>query len=174
MSEEKLPRTAAEWFEQGRRCFHKPDGVGAVKAMERVVDMDPAYCHQDGDNPHFYLGKIHEVEGRLDTAIMHYTRALAVNPNDEESLIGRGSCFTVTQQHERAIDDFTRLLSIPDRMRKVPPKHLYYVIAENYRRLQQWGEAIYWARKAHDADPGNERHRQLLKEITANLKNRPE
>ena len=170
MSEKTPPHTAAEWFEQGRRCFHKPDGVGAVKAMERVVDMDPAYCHPDGDNPHFYLGKIHEVEGRLDTAIMHYTRALAVNPNDEESLIGRGSCFTVTQQHERAITDFTRLLNIPDRLRKVPLKHLYYVIAENYRRLQQWGEAIYWARKEHDADPGNERHRQLLKDITANIK----
>ena len=169
MSDSKPPRTAAEWFEQGRECFHRPDGVAAVKAMERVVDLDPAYCHPDGDNPHFYLGKIHEVEGRLETAIMHFTRALAVNPMDEESLIGRGSCYTVTQQHDLAIADFNRLVSFPDRQRKVPLKHLYYVIAENYRRLQQWGEAIYWARKAHAADPGNERHQQLLNEIAANL-----
>jgi tetratricopeptide (TPR) repeat protein len=101
---------------------------------------------------------------------MHYTRALAVNSMDEESLIGRGSCYTVTQQHDLAIADFTSLVRFPDQLRKVPLKHLYYVIAENYRRLQQWGEAIYWARKAHAADPGNERHQQLLKEISANLK----
>jgi len=170
MPDEKPPRTAAEWFEKGRRCFHQPDGVGAVKAMEHVVDLDPAYCHPDGDNPHFYLGKINEVEGRLETAIMHYTRALAVNPVDEESLIGRGSCYTVTRQHELAIADFNRLLCFPQRLRKVPVKHLYYVIAENYRQLQRWGKAIYWARKAHAVDPGNERHQLLLKEITANLK----
>ena len=170
MSDKKPPRTAAEWFEEGRACFHRPDGVRAVKALERAVDLDPAYCHPDGDNPHFYLGKIHEVEGRLKTAIMHYTRALAVNPMDEESLIGRGSCYTVTEEHDLAIADFTRLVNFPKRRLKVPMKHLYYVIAENYRRLQQWGEAIYWARKAHEADPGNERHQQLLEEIKANLK----
>ena len=166
MSEKKTPRSAAEWFEQGRECFHKPDGLGAVKAFEQVIDLDPAYCHTDGDTPYFYLGKINEVEGRLDTAIVHYTRALAINPNDEESLIGRGSCYTVTRQHEEAIADFTKLLNWPDQHRKVPRKHLFYVIGENYRQMEDWGKALYWAQKAHDADPGNHRHRELLKELS--------
>lgn len=167
VTEKKEPRTEAEWFELGRSCFHKPDGLGAVRAFEKVIDLDPAYCHPDGDTPYFYLGKINEVEGRLEDAIVHYSRALAINPYDEESLIGRGSCYTVTKQHEEAIEDFSRLLQFPGRMRKVPRKHLFYVIAENYRQLKDWGQALYWAQKAHDADPGNHRHQELLKELKA-------
>ena len=165
MSAKKEPQTTAEWFEQGRKCFHKPDGVGAVKAFEQVIENDPAYTHPDGDTPYFYLGKINEVEGRLDTAIVHYTRALAINPNDEESLIGRGSCYTVIKRHEEAIADFSKLLQFPDQHRKVPRKHVFYVIAENYRQMADWGQALFWAQKAHNAEPGNHRHQELMKEL---------
>ena len=170
MTSPSTPKTAAEWFEHGRSCFHKPDGVGAVKAFERVIDMDPGYRHADGDNPYFYLGKIHEVEGRLDDAIVNYSRALAVDSYDEESLIGRGSCYTVTRQHEQAIADFTKLLQLPDTRRKIPCKHLFYVIAENYRQMKDWGQAIYWAQKALKADPGNHRHQELFNEISSKYK----
>jgi len=60
MGGEETGRTAGEWFEEGRQCFHQPDGEGAVNALEHVIDMDPAYRHPDGDNPYFYLGKINE------------------------------------------------------------------------------------------------------------------
>jgi tetratricopeptide (TPR) repeat protein len=165
MAEEKTPRTAAEWFEQGRRFFHKPDGVAAVKALERVIDIDPGYRHPDGDNPYFYLGKINEMEDRLEAAILHYTRALAVNSLDEESLIGRGSCYTVTRQHEKAVADFTSVLQFPDQKRRAQRKHLLYVIAENYRQARNWEQARYWGRQALDADPDNYRHQELLKMV---------
>ena len=167
MPAKKKPQTAEEWFEYGRECFHKPDGIEAVKALEQVIDMDPAYRHSDGDNAYFYLGKIHEVEGNLKEAIVQYSRSLAVNSADEESLIGRGSCYTVTGQHDLAIDDFTKVLQMPDRQRKVPRKHLLYVIAENYRQMRDWGQAVYWAQRALNADPGNQRHQELFKEISA-------
>lgn len=170
MPQDHSPRTAAEWFEKGRKCFHEPDGPGAVNALERVIDLDPAYRHPDGDNPYFYLGKIHEVEGRLESAIMFYTQALAVDRFDEESLIGRGSCYTVTRQHQLAIDDFMRLLQATDQQRRVPRKDLLYVIAENYRQMQEWDKAVFWGRQAVDADPENERHRELLAEATAKNK----
>ena len=169
MSEKKSPQTAAEWFDRGRECFHMPDGVGTVRAMERVIELDPGYRHPDGDNPHFYLGKIHEMESRIDIAIMHYCRALAVDSNDEESLIGRGSCYTVTRQHDLAISDFEKLLKIPDRLRKVPRKHLLYAIAENYRQSGEWDQAAFWGKKALDADPDNLRHQQLMQEVLARL-----
>ena len=170
MAESKTPRTAAEWFEKGRQCFHKPDGIGAVKAMEQVIEMDPAYSHPDGDNPYFYLGKIHEMEDRLDAAIIHYSRSLAINSLDEESLIGRGSCYTVIKQHEQAVSDFTKVLQFPDQKRRAPRKHLLYALAENYRQMAQWEQAYYWGRQALDADPENYRHQQLLKEIVAKVK----
>ena len=169
MAEEKGPQTIAEWFEKGRQYFHRPDGVKAVEAMQRVIDSDPAYCHPDGDNPHFYLGKIHEVEGRLDQAIACYTRALAVNPVDEESLIGRGSCYTVGGRHQEAIADFSRVLGFPAKVRRVPREHLLYAIAENYRQLEDWQQALHWATQAVAAAPHNHRHQELLQRLQAKL-----
>lgn len=169
MAENRASKTIAEWFEYGRRCFHKPDGVEAVKALTKVTEMNPGYLHDDGDNPYFYLGKIYEVEGRLQEAIVFYARALTLDPWDEESLIGRGSCYTVTREHLSAIADFSKLLTLPDGKRRVPRKHLLFVIAENYRQLEDWGQAIYWAKLALNADPGDERHQALFKSISKQI-----
>lgn len=167
MSEKAAPKTISEWFEKGRQRFHKPDGVGAVNAFERVIDMDPRYRHTDGDTAYFYLGKIYEVEGRLTDAIVHYSRALAINRHDEESMIGRVSCYTVTGRHEEAISDLNRLMQLPENSRKVPRKLLLYVMAENYRRMEDWGQAVYWGQQASAADPGNKDFQTLLKGIQA-------
>ncbi|MDX9785201.1 MAG: tetratricopeptide repeat protein [Desulfobacterales bacterium] len=170
MTEKKTPSNAAEWFEEGRMYFSKPDGVAAVAAMERVIDLEPLYRHPDGDNPYFYLGKIHEVEGRTESAVFYYTRALAVNPVDEESLIGRGSCYTVGKQHVEAIADFMKVLQFPDEHRRVPKGHLFYAIAENFRQMNVWEKSREWGEKALAADPENTRHQDLLKEVSAKIK----
>jgi tetratricopeptide (TPR) repeat protein len=169
MSEAKPPVTIQDWFEEGVRCFHKPDGVAAVNAFEKVIDRDPAYRHTDGDNAYFYLGKINEVEGNLKQAVILYSRALAVDANDEESLIGRGSCFTVLKRHTEAIADFSRVLGFPKQHRRAARRHLLYAIAENYRQMGDWGQAIHWGKLALDADPGNYRHQELLKEAKAKV-----
>ncbi|MFH1985379.1 MAG: tetratricopeptide repeat protein [Pseudomonadota bacterium] len=167
MRKDVSPRTISEWFEWGRVCFHKPDGVTAITAFKRVIDQDPRYCHSDGDTPYFYLGKIYEVEGRLAEAIVHYSRALAINRHDEESMIGRASCYTVSGRHREAVNDLNRLLQLPDNRRKVPRKLLLYVMAENFRRMEDWGQAAYWGQQALDADPGNREFQQLLEDIQA-------
>jgi tetratricopeptide (TPR) repeat protein len=169
MPPKKRTRTIAEWFEYGRQAFLKPDGLEAVRAMEHVIDRHPAYRHPDGDNPYFYLGKINEVEGREDAAIGHYTRALAVDVQDEESRIGRASCYTVTGQHRRAIADLTVLLRQPEDRRAIPRKHLLYVIAENYRRLGDWGQALHYGKQALAAAPGNRMHRELFEAISEKI-----
>ena len=169
MPREKQPATIQEWFEHGRQCFHKPDGVEAIKAFEKVCDMDPSYKHSDGDNPYFYLGKIYEVESRFTEAVMFYTRALTVDYWDEESLIGRGSCLSVTGKYAEAIKDFKKALQIPDNRRRSPKKHLFYIIAENYRKLRDWGQAIHWGQVALNAAPGDESHKQLLDKIVARI-----
>ncbi len=165
MTPKNQPKTIDDWFEYGRQCFHKPDGLEAVRALEKVCDMNPRYVHSDGDNPYFYLGKINEVEGNMADAIMFYARALTVDFWDEESLIGRGGCYTATGKNAEAVEDFKKALQIPDNKRRCPKKHLFYVIAENYRQMEEWGQAIYWGQLALQADPGNERHKQLLESL---------
>mgnify|MGYP006286973391 CR=1 FL=1 len=159
----------AALFEEGRRCFRKPDGVGAVRALEKVIDLDPAYRHPDGDTAYFYLGKISEVESRYQDAIAYYTQALALVSRDEESLIGRGSCLSVTGRQDRAIDDFRKVLTIPAQHRRTPVQHLLYAIAENYRQKKDYAAALHWGQQALDKDPDNFRHQELVKEVQARL-----
>jgi tetratricopeptide (TPR) repeat protein len=158
------PKPIGQWFQEGVRCFKKPDGIGAVRAFHQVIDMDPGYRHDDGDNPYFYLGKIHEVEGDLEEAVVMYSRALAVDPWDEESLIGRGACLTVLNRHDDAVADFKKVLAIPAAHRRAPVGHLYYAIAENFRKQRHWEPALYWSEKALAEDPQNPRLLELVKE----------
>jgi tetratricopeptide (TPR) repeat protein len=162
MNKENTTRSAADWFNEGLTCFTKPDGVGAVRAFEAVIDMDPAYRHTDGDNPYFYLGKISEMEGRIDDAIMFYSNALTLDPYDEESLIGRGSCHTVKKNHDMAVADFKKVLEIPSESRNAPLKHVLYAIAENFRQQKDYPNALLWGEKALSEDPGNHRHQELV------------
>jgi tetratricopeptide (TPR) repeat protein len=165
MDKNNTQRSAADWFNEGLICFNKPDGIAAVRAFEAVVDMDPAYRHGDGDNPYFYLGKISEIEGRMDDAITLYSSALTLNPYDEESLIGRGSCYTVKKNHEVAVADFKKVLEIPPKIRNSPIKHVLYAIAENYRQQMDYPNALHWGEKALSEDPGNDRHQELVAEV---------
>ena len=148
MDKNNTPLSATDWFNEGLRCFYQPDGIGAVRAFEAVVKINPAYRHGDGDNPYFYLGKISEIEGRIDDAIMLYSSALTIDPYDEESLIGRGSCYTVKKNHEVAVADFKKVLDIPPESRNAPLKHVLYAIAENYRQQKDFPNALLWGEKA--------------------------
>jgi tetratricopeptide (TPR) repeat protein len=165
--------SATDWFNEGLKCFNKPDGIAAVRAFEAVVKIDPAYRHGDGDNPYFYLGKISEMEGRIDEAILFYSSALTVDLYDEESLIGRGSCYTVKKNHEGAVVDFKKVLEIPPESRNAPVQHVLYAIAENYRQQKDFPRALHWGGKALSEDPGNDRHRKLVAEVKKQMRDVP-
>ncbi|MBW1894916.1 MAG: tetratricopeptide repeat protein [Deltaproteobacteria bacterium] len=158
-----MTKTLAEWFKEGVRCFHKPDGPAAIMSFEKVIDTDPAYRHSDGDNPYFYLGKISEMEERLEDAIGYYSNALSVDPHDEESLIGRGSCLSVRNEYDRAISDFEKVLDLDPNLRKVPIEHVYSAIAGNYEKKGDLINALVYGKKALEKDPLNYRFQEFLK-----------
>jgi tetratricopeptide (TPR) repeat protein len=170
MDKDSAPLSATDWFNEGLRCFNKPDGVGAVRAFEAVVKINPAYRHGDGDNPYFYLGKIAEIEGRIDDAIMLFSRALTLNSYDEESLIGRGSCYTVKKNHDVAVADFKKVLDILPESRNAPLKDVMYAIAENYRQQKDFLNALHWGKKALLEDPDNYRHRELVADVKKQMR----
>lgn len=166
LSGEPNEPTIAEWFQRGVDAFKKPDGVAAVEAFRKVVSLDPSYRHSDGDNAYFYLGKIHEVEGNLEDAIIMYTRALSLDCSDEESLIGRGSCYTVLNQPENAISDFKKVLSLGAN-RRAPMDQIYYAIGENYRKQGKWPQAWKWGKMAQSQNPHSELIKKLVDDATA-------
>jgi tetratricopeptide (TPR) repeat protein len=164
-----MAKTLTEWFEEGVRCFHAPDGPGAIIAFEKVIDRDPAYRHSDGDNPYFYLGKISEMEERLDDAIGYYSNALSLDPHDEESLIGRGSCLSVRGECDRSISDFTKVLDLNPSIRKVQVENIYYAIAVNYEKMGNMSNALNYGKKALEKAPLNYRFQEFLKAIDKNI-----
>ena len=157
--------SATDWFNEGLKSFNKPDGMAAIRAFEAVVKIDLAYRHEDGDNPYFYLGKISEIEGRIDDAIQFYSSALTLDTYDEESLIGRGSCYTVKKNHEGAAADFKKVLDIPPENRNAPLQDVLSAIAENYRQQKDFSNALHWGEKALLEDPNNDRHQKLVAEV---------
>jgi tetratricopeptide (TPR) repeat protein len=163
-------KSIEKWFEEAVGCFQAADGLGAVKAFRKVIELNPTYRHKDGDNPYFYMGKIHEVEGHLDKAIGMYSRALTLDPFDEESLIGRGSCFNVKQKCQEAIADFKKVLEIPTALRRAPLHHLYYAIAETYRKLEDYPSALTFGQKALSEDPDNFRCQEFVSEMASKIK----
>jgi tetratricopeptide (TPR) repeat protein len=116
------------------------------------------------------MGKISEIEGRLDDAVLLYSRALTLDPYDEESLIGRGSCYTVKKNHESAVNDIKKVLDMPPEVRNAPLKHVLYAIAENYRQHKDFPNALYWGEKALSEDPDNYRHQELIAEVKKQMK----
>ncbi|MCP4672012.1 MAG: tetratricopeptide repeat protein [Desulfobacula sp.] len=171
--DKKSTLSAIDLFNEGLKCFHKPDGIGAVQAFKAVIKIDLAYRHEDGDNPYFYLGKISEIEGRIDDAILFYSSALTLDPYDEESLIGRGSCYTVKKNHKGAVVDFKKVLDIPPEIRNAPFQHVLYAIAENYRQQKDYLNALHWGEKALLEDPNNNRHQKLVAEVKKQMRDVP-
>jgi tetratricopeptide (TPR) repeat protein len=90
---------------------------------------------------------------------------LTLDPYDEESLIGRGSCYTVKKNHDLAVADFKKVLEIPLGSRNAPLQHVLYAIAENYRQQKNFPKALHWGEKALSEDPDNSRHQELVADV---------
>ncbi|MEZ4527198.1 MAG: tetratricopeptide repeat protein [Desulfobacterales bacterium] len=156
---------ASEWLAEGIRCFHLPDGVKAVEALNKSIEINPKHRESNGDTAYFYLGKIYEVEGRLEGAAELYSKALSLWPEDEESLIGRGSCFYVRGDYDRAVADFEKVLAIPQNRRNVSPPELYYGLALSWSQKGEYGKAAAFAKRAIDESPDYDEYVYHLKNI---------
>ena len=53
--------------------YYQEDFAGAVKALERALEIDPGYARA-----HYVLGRVHEASGRIDQAQQQTDKALAL------------------------------------------------------------------------------------------------
>ena len=65
----------------GLACFHSQDLARARKEFESAVQVEEEY-----PDLHFHLGVIAEREGRLDDALGHLNRAVALHPDYSEAI----------------------------------------------------------------------------------------
>lgn len=61
---------------------------------------------------HLNLASIHGAEGRIDAAILEYTKALEFDPNLYTVYLNRGKLYWRKGEHQRALEDFSRAIRL--------------------------------------------------------------
>jgi tetratricopeptide (TPR) repeat protein len=128
-------------FNQGVDLSHQRDYVKAIRAYQKVIELDPGYAeaynnlgiiyHETGDsdralaayqkaietNPRYEkalnnLGVLLYLKGRYEESKQAFQKALAINANNIESHINLGILFKKLGLVDQAIESYHRALSI--------------------------------------------------------------
>ena len=88
-------------------------------------------------------GEAHSKLGKLDKAIIDFTRIININPSSYEALFERGSIYLSVKEIDNALADFASVL-------KLFPEHheALYNTACAYSRKNQVEKAIYFLEQA--------------------------
>ena len=105
MNIDKLFDDAVNYFHTQYEEFY----LTSFYMFQTIVEKDPNYLNEDGDNAYYYLGLMYDhVLNDLDAAIEHFTKAVELDPNDYLSFQGRGSCWEQKGDLKKAAIDFKK------------------------------------------------------------------
>jgi len=130
---------ATHYFKRGNAYYFKGDYDLAIMDYDKVISLKPdnrdAYYNRGGayhckgdreqaatdfdcarkisSNPH-YIDELYDRNVNYDRAIMNYSRAISLEPNDAEAYNNRGTVYGHKGDYKRAIADFdTAILLAP-------------------------------------------------------------
>jgi len=93
-------------FQEGR--------VATLQCLEIIKDVTEQKL-KGKTAIHFFKGGSYAHKGRIDQAIMEYTRAIETNPSFAVAYNSRGLVYSVKGQYDKALKDFTTALTINPR-----------------------------------------------------------
>jgi len=100
---------------------------------------------------HFVKGEVLRAEMRFDDAIAEYERALALDPNAANAVGGLGYTYSALRQPEKAIEFIDKAIRLSPHD---PALSFWYNTKSNaYLLLQQYDQAIEWARRSIAINP---------------------
>ena len=100
-----LFREAVDFFHIGDAKFVKT----SYFMFQNILERNPKYRSADGDNPYFYLGRIHDYYLKdKGTAIKFYTQSLKLFPKDTYAIECRGFCRLKKNKYDLAIKDLIK------------------------------------------------------------------
>jgi superkiller protein 3 len=100
VSVEKALEVALQWREEGRRDE-------AIELVTRITQQAPQYAAG-----RMVLGAMAQEAGELQTAIVHYDQAIALDPNLNGAYFNKGLSLYQQQMYPQAIEQFTSTLNI--------------------------------------------------------------
>jgi tetratricopeptide (TPR) repeat protein len=128
---ENAPNRAEAWINTGIVRLQKGNFEGARKAFETALKMDNTPFKIN-----FYFGLTLRAQGEYDEALKYFKKAIAKFPRDRLAKIERGHLYLLMKDHQRAIADFEKVLSLD-------PENLeaYYYLIQAYRAVGEGEKA---------------------------------
>lgn len=106
-SNELAPRTAWEFYAQGRSYLRTGELDTAAVALRQAVALQP-----DGLWPNFYDGVCAFQRGRFDDAVAAFSACVPLAPGSAECLCNRGLAYARLGRLDRAMADFDHALEL--------------------------------------------------------------
>jgi tetratricopeptide (TPR) repeat protein len=125
-----LPTDPTAHYNLGTLLHRQNDLERALQEYQLALRYGPD--RREAAQTHNNLGVLFKQLGRRDEAIAEFTQAIALNPNEQNSLIGRGTTEREEEKLDAALQDFQRAAQI------APSPLAYYWQA---RVLEDKGEA---------------------------------
>ena len=116
--------------------------------LKRADELASHALAVDANNPsgHLAKGNVLIVEARFDDAIAEFERALALDPNIAEVYGALGHVYVDIGQYEKAIEFFDKAIRLSPQNQQLA--FWYYGKGVAYFALQQYDQAIEWARRS--------------------------
>ncbi|MFC1833765.1 adenylate/guanylate cyclase domain-containing protein [Thermodesulfobacteriota bacterium] len=116
----------------------------AYKMAKRALSLDDSL-----DGPHYTLGYIYALSGRLDEAIAEGERAVELNPNGAGALAVQGLILNWAGRPREAIPIIRKAI----RLNPIPPPWYYGFLGMSFRLTQQYDKAIAAYKRGLDVQP---------------------
>lgn len=127
------------WGESPRASIEK-----AEAALKKAISLNPLSDFALGN-----LNQLFLVQKRFEDAIATGEKAITLNPNGDLSMVLLGITFNYVRRYEEAIVLFKEA----NRRNPYGPAWYIHNMANSYRGLGKWDEAIAECRKALDRNP---------------------
>jgi adenylate cyclase len=123
------------------------------KSLEKAAQLaQKALALDDSDqNSIVLLGYLHLLKRQHDKAIVQYERATDLNPNAPTPLVHLGMALNFAGRPDDAIVSIKKAI----RLNPIPPSFYLHNLANAYRMVGQYEDAIAAAKKALDRTPDN-------------------
>lgn len=129
----RLALQAMEYYDKGM-----PDT--ALHLLREAQELDPY-----SSEVHYYLGKIHRLQGNLDSAELEYKKTLELKPEHVNAGLDLAVTYMYQQRWDKALSQYKKVL----KFRKKDPE-VYYNMGVIHLHQNRSGEALEYFRKAID------------------------
>lgn len=102
-------QTATAYYESGVEKYKKENYRGALKDLNKAIEMDPNYAEAFFVRGNVSYGRFNQ---NLSKAKEDYTTAIKLNPQFLKAFYNRGLANMDLEKYTDAIDDFTKVIEI--------------------------------------------------------------